>query len=309
MKKTIALIVILVLACASALSAQAVLKGKAVVIWKMAEFWEMKDGKNMTFVETLTRGQELDLERGTSEGTYKGKKYNLQKVSLDGKQGWVIETLIAKEPILGVVSAELATLYSQPRDTAVLSTVLPVGNVVALWPVTGKPDFYMVTAYEGDTWNMYKEKYILSSDVSVRSQDVSVVLLVGAAAGMPKKEQKKKILETIRTKYSDTAMTSLVDALRREVEGDSAAAASDSGAAAPAEVSYAATFKALKPVNARETPSTSAKVVKVIEAGELMDAASRTAETSTIGSDTDYWYFITSPVRGWVFGAFVEEVK
>jgi len=67
--------------------------------------------------------------------------------------------------------------------------------------------------------------------------------------------------------------------------------------------------KALKPVNVRETPSTSAKVVKVIEAGELMEASSRSAETSTIGSDTDYWYFITSPVRGWVFGAFVEGVK
>ncbi len=307
MKKTIALIALLALVCASALSAQAVLKGKAVVIQKTAEFWEMKDGKNMTYVETLTRGQELDLERGTSEGAYKGKKYNLQKVSLDGKQGWVIETLIAKEPILGVVSAELATLYSQPRDTAVLSTVLPVGNVVALWPVTGKPDFYMITAYEGDTWTLYKEKYILSSDVSVRSQDVSVVLLVGAAAGMPKKEQKKKILETIRTKYSDTAMTALVEKLRAEVEGDAASVnislEGDTG------VSYVDTLKALKPVNVRETPSTSAKVVKVIEAGELMEASSRSAETSTIGSDTDYWYFITSPVRGWVFGAFVEGVK
>jgi hypothetical protein len=290
------------------LSAQTALKGKAVVIRKTADFWTLKDGKAMVWVESLSLGQELELLKGAYKGSYKEKngketEYSLVKIKNDsGKEGYVIESLVAKEPILGVVSSDNATLYSQPRDTAISPTVLPVGNIVALWPVTGKNDFYQVTAYLGHDGALQKEKYILATDVSVRTQDVNVRLLINAAASMPKKEQKKKVLETIRAKYADTILAALVDDLRAEVEGDPAAAES-----AQATVAVSGSYRAVKPINVRDKPSTKGAVVKVLEVDALMDVVSRTADTETIGSDTDYWYEISSPARGWVFGAFIGE--
>jgi hypothetical protein len=298
-----AAIATLCLLLALPVSAQTALKGKAVVIRKTADFWTLKDGKTMVWVEALSLGQELDLLKGSAKGVYKGNEYSLIKVKNDaGNEGYVIEALVAKEPILGVVSSDNATLYSQPRDTAISPTVLPVGNIVALWPVTGKADFYQVTAYLGHDGAIQREKYILSADVSVRSQDVNVRLLLNAAASMPKKEQKKKVLETIRAKYSDTILADLVDGLRVEVEGGAAAPE-----AARDAVEVSGAYRALKPINVRDRPSTKGAVVKVLEADEVMDVVARTAETETIGSDTDYWYQISSPARGWVFGAFIGE--
>jgi len=305
-KKTIVVaIVFLCLLLALPVSAQAALKGKAVVIRKTADFWTLKDGKTMVWVESLSLGQELDLLKGAAKGVYKGNEYSLIKVKNDaGNEGYVIEALVAKEPILGVVSSDNATLYSQPRDTAISPTVLPVGNFVALWPVSGKSDFFQVTAYLGHDGAIQKDKYVLSADVSVRSQDVNVRLLLNAAASMPKKEQKKKVLETIRAKYSDTILAALVDELRVEVGGDAAAPE-----AAQATIAVSGSYRALKPINVRDRASTKGAIVKVLEADEVMDVVARTTDTETIGSDTDFWYEISSPARGWVFGAFIEEYE
>lgn len=306
---------IAVLACLSvALWGQSPMKGKAFVIRATADLYTLKDGA-MTWVEALSQGDVMDLSKGTDKGKFKGTEYVLAKVKLEsGKEGYVIDSLVAREAIMGAVTSDLATLYSQPRDASILSSILPVGNLVALWPVDGKPDFYMVSAFDSATGTFYKEKYILAADVTANQADVNVILLLKAAAKMPKKEQKQKILKTIETKYPATAFASLVDAFRNEIAGNDAAAPAApttapqaAATAAVATVGTFGTYSATKPLNVRAKPSVDGAVVLVMKEGDKCVVSERTVEKYAVNDQSDYWYKISSPVEGWVFGAFIKE--
>jgi hypothetical protein len=290
----------LFLALAALGAAQSVMKGQAFVLRQDADFWTLKDGK-MTWVEKIALGTVVDLFKNTEKGTYKGTEYVLAKVKTEsGTEGYIIDSLLAREAIMGAVVSDLATLYSQPRDASILSTVLPVANLVGLWPVEGKPDFYKVAAYVNNT--PYRDKYILASDVTVRSQDINALLLLKAAEGMPKKEQKQKILKTIDAKYPGTVFADLVAKLRNEVEPAPAATANT----APAEtIALGGVYSVSKPLNVRDKPSAEGAILQVIAEGESVEVRERTSETAIIGGLTDYWYRIATPVDGWVFGAYL----
>jgi formylglycine-generating enzyme len=280
--------------------AQAPLKGKAVVIYPSADLWSLKTDKSMVWLESLSAGQELKILSSSEKGSLKGEAQSLMKVRLDsGKEGYVIESFVAKEPLLGAVTSSMANLYSQARDTAVLPAILPLGSFVALWPVEGKPDFYQVSAYVKSAGALYANKFILAADLSTRVSDVNAALLLAAAEGADQAAQKQKALETIDKKYADTALSALVENLRRAI--------------VPLDqipmVGVLASFAAKAPLNIRERPSTGAKVVMMLKAKDAVTADARLADKAIVGSDTDYWYRTVSPVQGWVFGAFLAEAK
>jgi hypothetical protein len=320
--KTIVLIAsLLVIASTTGLTAAP--KGgddaKSFILMEGADFWTLK-GDRMEWVEKLSLAQTVEASSSTAKGKYKSSKdtvdreYNLVKVELDsGKSGYVIEYFVARDAIMGVVTQDLATLYSDARDAAVLQTILPVSNIVALWPVSGKPDFYKVAGWEEVKGFSFKDRFVSTSDVSVQETDINVALLLKAMAGMKKPEQKKKILNTIDTKYPNSAFTGLVESARQNIDAQpAAAAASTSSTSTSSSSSSVSTQKAVQywvanaPLNIRKEPNTGAEVVMVLNKGDYCSTSEYTNDSFTVGDKTGRWYKTTQPVIGWAFGAFLE---
>lgn len=307
--------IVLALALASPLSAAPASKTQSFILKEGADFWTMK-GDKMEWVETLGLGQTLDASASPAKGKYKGKdgierEYNLVKVELDsGKAGYVIEYYVARDAIMGVVTTDLATLYNDARDTAVSQTIIPPANIVALWPVSGKPDFYKAAGWEEQKGYAFKDKYLAASDVSVDERDINVALLLKAMAGMKKIEQKKKILSTIDSKYPNSAFEAQVEKARDDMNAPAPAPASSSTSAAPSTTM--ATLKAVQywvasaALNIRKEPNTGAEVVMVLDKGDTCATSEYSNEVFTVGDKSGRWYRTSQPVQGWVFGAFLE---
>jgi hypothetical protein len=319
--KTIILIAFLLILAPVLLSAapKAGNNTQSFILMEGADFWTLK-GDRMEWVEKLSLAQTVEASSSTTKGKYKSSKdnvdreYNLVKVELDsGKNGYVIEYYVARDAIMGVVTQDLATLYSDARDAAVLQTILPVSNIVALWPVNGKPDFYKVAGWEEVKGFSIKDRFVSSSDVSVQETDINVALLLKAMAGMKKPEQKKKILSTIDTKYPNSAFTGLVESARQNIDAQPAPAAASSGSTtSSSSSSSASTQKAVQywvanaPLNIRKEPNTGAEVVIVLNKGDYCSTSEYTNDSFTVGDKTGRWYKTTQPVIGWAFGAFLE---
>ena len=60
-------------------------------------------------------------------------------------------------------------------------------------------------------------------------------------------------------------------------------------------------------VRVRNAPSVSGKEVGKLTLGSVVDVSQRSKEKAKVGSNTAYWYQISSPVSGWVFGGFTQD--
>ncbi len=325
MKKILSTATLIVLSGLAALSFAQGAKTQTFNMRPNADFWSLK-GSEMTWVDKLTVGQAMKAGKSGEKGKYKGTEYSLIRVTLESdKEGWIIDTNLAQDAYMGVVSSDLCTLYSEARDAAVLADILPLTNIVALWPVQGKSDFYKLSAYDEVAGKWHRNRYVLSSDVSIREQDVNTALLLKALTDLPKLEQKKKILATIESKYPNTVFGSIVAQKRAELEsGASLPAPSQGPKASTAPVSSGSSgssgsaniattvennfFVATAPVNIRKSPNVNAEVVQVLQKDESCYATERSKEQFTIGDKTGYWYKLSLPAEGWVFGAFLSGV-
>jgi hypothetical protein len=252
------------------------------------------------YAQSPLKGKAVVVAASAELLTLKGTTYSLLMVGLEsGVEGWVIESLVAREPMLGAIVSSTANLYSQPRDAAVLSALLPLGTFAAVWPVEGKPDFWLVAASVKSAGALSRDRYVRASDVSVRSSDVTMALLLFTAEAMTEESQKKKLLETIDKKYADTALSALVENLRRAL----------TPAEALATEKVSGSFTAQSRLNLRDRPSIAAKVVTLLKEKDVVVVDARTADKATVGPDTDYWYHVASPLQGWAFGAFLAPVS
>lgn len=278
---------------------------QSFILREGADFWTLK-GDKMEWVEKLSLGQTIDTNGATAKGKYKDQEYSLVKVELDtGKSGYVIDFYVAKDAIMGVVTSDLATLYSDARDAAVLQTILPVGNIVALWPVSGKPDFYKIAGWEEVKNYSFKDKFVGASDVSIEDRDINVALLLKAMAGMKKPEQKKKILNTIDAKYANSAFAAQVEKARQAIDNPQpeAAAPAPSALQTTKAVQY---WVATDALNIRKDPSTSAEVVAVLAKGDSCTTSEYSNDAVAVGDKSGRWYKTAKPAVGWVFGAFLQ---
>ena len=60
-------------------------------------------------------------------------------------------------------------------------------------------------------------------------------------------------------------------------------------------------------VRVRDNPAVSAKEVGKLSLGTVVDINQRTQSQTKVGSNTAYWYQVTTPVKGWVFGGFTQD--
>lgn len=270
--------------------------GKSYIMKEGASLWTLK-GRTMTWAASLSLGQELlSASKETTKGVYKEVEYDLVKVKTDAdEEGYVIDSLVARDARgLAVVTGTLATLYSQPRDTAVLSTVIPRMNLVAVWEVPGKGDFLKVAGFASDTGSSFGDKYLLVSDLSVLEKDVNAAMLLQAIKEQKKKEQKLKTLQIINQKYPGSVFGPTVAEIRAALDTEKVATEA-----------YAAALTATDTVNIRDIPSIFGSVVVAIKKGETATATARTTAEYEINDQKGKWVKVSAPKEGWVFDAYV----
>jgi hypothetical protein len=282
---------------------KAVSNAKSFILKEGADLWSLK-GDKMEWVEKLSLGQSVVIG-GASKGKYKDQEYSLAKVELDsGKSGYVIETYVAKDATMGVVTSDLATLYSEARDAAVLQTILPVGNVVALWPVNGNADFYKIAGWEDVKNFAFKDRFIGAADVSVQDRDINAALLLKAMAGMKRPEQRKKILNTIDNKYANSAFAAQVEKARQAI--DSPQPAADPASSGAQTTRADESWVAIDTLNIRKEPSVTADIIAVLGKGDACSTSEYANDVVTVGGKSGRWYKTVQPTAGWVFGAFLK---
>lgn len=62
-------------------------------------------------------------------------------------------------------------------------------------------------------------------------------------------------------------------------------------------------------VRVREAPSVEAKEVGKLTMGTVLDISQRTSTEAKVGDKKAYWYQVTTPLNGWVFGGFVQDFE
>lgn len=260
-----------------------------------------QSGDAMKWKDSLGIGQPVQVSGGVVKSKVEkdNSEYSFLPVSLEsGSNGYVIEQYVAVEATLGAVTSDLATLYKQAKETAVLATVVPVMNIVATFPVEGKPDFYRIVGYDAASGERYADRFMAASDVSVRGDDVNAALLMSAIKTVAKKEQKRKLLSTIQNKYPASAFSGKVQELQIALEPEKMGTSPLSG-------DYVATADG----TIRDIPSVFGASVKKLAKGDSVSVVEATTEKFTIGEDTAPWIRVSKPAEGWVFGSVVSEKR
>lgn len=260
-----------------------------------------KSGDVMKWKDSLGIGQPLTVSGGAvkskvEKDTY---EYSFLPVTLEsGADGYVIEQYVAVDATLGAVTSDLATLYKQAKETAVLATIVPVMNIVATFPVEGKPDFYRILGYDAASGDRYADRFMAASDVSIRGDDVNAALLMSAIKSVSKKEQKRKLLSTIQNKYPASAFSGKVQELQIALEPSKMGTSPLSGE-----------YVAGQDGTIRDIPSVFGASVKKLAKGDPVTVVEATSEKFTIGEDTAPWIRVSKPAEGWVFGSVVSEKR
>ncbi len=267
----------------------------AYVIRPESSFWTI-EGDELKWAESLQLGTEVMVTGPSRKANYDKNEYSVLPVKLDsGKDGFVIEQHLGTGESLGVVVTDLATLYKQPKDTAVMSTILPKMNVVVVTKDEANPDYYKFEGINSESYERFTTRYLLASDVSVSSEDVNTALLLNAARGMKGKEQRQKLASTITSKYPSSSFTSTVQEYLVALNPDQIGTES-------VGASYAVKSAGI----VRDIPSAFGYELKRLKKGEEVQVAERTAETYVIGDESANWCKISAPVEGWIWGGAIE---
>jgi hypothetical protein len=273
------------------------------------------------YVERLKMGWELSHTGEIRSGIYNGDEYVFVEF-LDklGRSRWTLEGDYVPSGQLGVVVGQAASLYSDADYGKITNDILPSKSLVLIHTTdnNNSSEFYKIhaTIFDGEGFPRLWNKYIARADVSIRTADVQSIIpyyyyLVVAnnsdfaktAAGVA---QMKNYLDLARGYGSSVFISEIDQAYKTQfpVGSTSGSALSESDFDV---VSYSDSgFINDDRVNIRNLPTTSGSTVMgQLNNGDDIVIIARTESKVSVQGMNDYWYKISSPVRGWVFGEFV----
>lgn len=253
----------------------------------------------LTWVETLTIGDKVTLLGKAQKFTRDGKEREYTYVRTpSGKEGWLRTQYIAVNATLGVIKTDSALIYSEPRDLKITDKAMTMLTIVAILDNGSTPDFAKVNAVNpaDDVYYDTNATYLTYPDLTIDENDVAAAILYYVGKNTKNAGVKKNLLTLANKKYASSVFLPKI----QEVLGGAPAAS------AAAAVPFAGTYPLNDTnVNVRTAPSTEASVISQLSQPATVTVKERTAQPSAAGGKTDYWYHITAPVDGWVFGSFL----
>lgn len=257
--------------------------------------WQDQMGGKLEWLEDLTLGDKVTLVGRTQNFNKDGKdKEYLRVRTPSGKEGWVRTPYIAVNATLGVIKAESALIYSEPRDLKVTANVMNFLTVIAILDNGSTNDFAKVAAVDPDSEVPFAANtYLTYPDLTIDENDVAAAIMYYVGKSTKNAAVKKNLLVLANKKYASSVFLPKLQTVL-------------GGEAAVASVPFAGTYTINdNNVNVRSTPSTDGAVVSQLSNGTSVTTKERSAAQATAGTKTDYWYHISAPLDGWVFGSFI----
>jgi hypothetical protein len=251
---------------------------------------------------SIPLGEKFDVISGSRKAVFQGSSYSFVKIRRDMEQeGYVIESNLAVGGSLGVVIDESSRMYNNPKNVDVSNSVLPNKTLLVWFPETEKDGFVEFKAY--DKYPI-SNLYIKKTGFSVNNSDIQSAILLRTALSLDKSKDGNRItalLETAQQEYPDSSFR---EEIRQLVNpGASVTIETRSSSISSMEVIDDS-------VNVRDNPNTAgSRVVGQLERGAEVTVSVETVNTYTVGGENDRWYYIVSPLEGWIFGAFLASVE
>lgn len=260
--------------------------------------WKEEFGGKLAWQENLTIGDKVTLLGRTQNFTVEGRErdYILVKTP-SGKEGWVRTPYVAVNSTLGVVKSESALIFSEPRDLKVTANDMKFLTIVAILDNGSTREFAKVAAVNPVNEVPYNltNTFLSYPDLTINENDVAAAVLYYVGKGTKNDAVKANLLNLATRKYASTVFFPQIQAALGVPQ------------AIPLETTPFVGSYVISDdkVNVRANPSTDAPVVHQLMKSNEVTVKERTAKQATAGTKTDYWYHITAPVDGWVFGSFL----
>jgi len=260
-------------------------------------------GADATYKSALTLGEAVTSLKDTTKAKIDSKEYTFVKIRKDdGKEGWVIDFYAAQNGLLAVVTSDKALIYKGARNVDVTGEILPRGTVFVVFPATVKDNFSGFTAYEMAKKYVITDKFLKQADFSSSASDIQSAILMQVASLTKEKIQIEALLTTASKDYPDSVFASEI-----QTKLNAFLEASNKPSSAIDNLKYVVTVETL---NVRKVPNeVDGEVVGTVKMGDELIAVAQTISEYTIEGESSVWYEISSPVKGWVFGAGVAENK
>lgn len=284
-------------------------------------YTEQDDGK-MKYSASANAGETLELVLTQKEGDKQksvdtksavrtdGQTRDFIHVLKDKKDLWIQTALFAPNAKPVVIISNDAVMYKNADISGVLGNTYPQYLVAAAGE--SKNGFVRIYAYiEGVISANSAERYVKEDCISYNIDDVKAMQLLTAARTTKNDTAKKELLKNalaLNSSFNDMIQNEYETAFPDETNEENMTSENESGQSGEESVESNATITSDDGslVNVREAPDVNAAVVKQLATGTSVYYEKISDATDEINGVSDYWYQITYPVEGWVFGEFIK---
>jgi Bacterial SH3 domain. len=283
-------------------------------------YTQQDDGK-MKYTESADAGEILELvlvkndekkaksvEVKTAERT-DGQKRDFIHVMKGSKDVWVQTALFAPNTRPVVITSDEAVMYKSADISGVLGDTYPQYLIAAAGE--SQNGFVQIYAYiEGSLSAGSPARFVKENCVSYDLTDVKAMQLLNAARIAKNDTAKKELLHNalslnssfngmIRDAYNSAFPDEADDS---EGDGNAADEVQESNSVEPNAMVASSDGS---PVNVRADSDIYAEVVDHLPSGSAVYYTAISDTSEEVNGVTDFWYKISYPVEGWVFGEFV----
>jgi hypothetical protein len=238
-----------------------------------------------------------------------GKVYEFLEIHRDnGSIGYTFTNRVALGGRLAVVVDDNgANLYRTPKAVDVSGVILSRKTVAVYYPETEVSGFVKVRALDPvrDAYVRTDNDYVRRNSLSFKESDIESSILLQTALTMKnegaEKVRKDALLKSALDGFPDSVFYNEINEIVNPGSTPQAATVKTE----PISHLLTGTINDDN-VNVRDFPGTTGKVVGTLNQYQNVTITEQTTETFVVGGQTERWFKITSPVEGWVFGAFVD---
>jgi hypothetical protein len=269
--------------------------------------WDL-GGAQPRQASTLQIGERVALTGKRTNATLFNKDRTVIEIRRDsGTQGWVREEFIASDSVLGVVTAEEAVLYTQPRNTGATGRTLSTMTIFAIRRDSAAQTFVRIAVYDTDALAVKRDLFLRNEGISSRVAEVETAVLCRLAADATNRTQREAYLKSALADYPASLFADRVHSLLEGSggSGGTGGTAPEAANASDTELTGGAMAATQDNVHVLSAPDdTTGTVVASLVRGQTVQVEERTKGRTRIGSLSAPWYRIADP-PGWVFGAFL----
>ncbi len=257
-----------------------------------------RDGDTVKYAKSANLGDRVTVIGKAETLKSDGKDREFTPVTApDGKDYWVRTPYIAEAPYLAVVNDPKCVLYREPKVINATKTVVPRLTMVAVVEEDSAGTGFVKISYAAADSTMVAERWIKADTLVRRPEDVDVAIALAVVGklGDKDKDLKINILEGAVAGYSASVLKGDLEAALLALKGNPM----------PELVQEYGTFTVgFDNVNVRSAPDAgSDNVIAMLNTYDTVEVMERSIQEYSVDGLSGYWYHISSPYDGWVFGA------